>query len=488
MTLRGVWRGSDGEARRLLLGGSLLMAIALGGSTACSHDEGTPVTWYQEVAPLLARRCTTCHVEGGMAPFPLNDYQTARAHSRQILQQVESGAMPPFDAVEDEACTPRFSWVEDPRLSKEEKLTLSSWVSQDFPIGVEAQVPTYPIEKLANISKTLTPVEGFVTSGDRDQYICYVLDPEATEPATWLTGLQVHPDVVEVVHHAAINSMQAGPAQDELVARVGIGKPYECILQAGDSTVHVWTPGNQPMQMQPGVAALLTPGAKLVVQIHYHPAGRAHRADKTSIDLQFSTQWPSKLFFVYSMGNALGPPSLLPGPNDSPEGPEFKIPADAERHTEHMRMTVPAFNYDDVRIVSVNPHMHMAATHVSATLERPAPRRSDPQQECLANGKWNFDWQRTYIYDTPLGELPSLAEGDVLDLTCEWSNTISNPFVQRLLVDLNLPPRPFDLFFGIDTAGEMCSEIFGVVVDAPPRPTTNDAGASTLAIPPLLRR
>jgi len=127
----------------------------------------------------------------------------------------------------------------------------------------------------------------------------------------------------------------------------------------------------------------------------------------------------------------------------------------------------------------------MAATHIAAKLERPEPRRSDPQQECLANGKWNFDWQRTYIYDAPLAELPSIAEGDVLDLTCEWTNKLSNPFVRRLLVDLNLPPRPIDLVFGLDTAGEMCSEIFGVVVDAPPRPATFDA---TFTLPPLLAR
>jgi mono/diheme cytochrome c family protein len=482
MTSRpGVQNTSRGEARYPIVGVSLLLGLALGGAGACGDDT---VTWYQDVAPLLSQRCTACHVEGGMAPFPLNDYETARAHAQRILQQVESGAMPPFDAREEKDCTPRFGWVEDPRLSKEEKRALSTWVEQDFPIGVEEQVPTHPLEKLANISRTLTPEVGFITSGDKDQYICYVLDPQVTEPATWLTGLQLRPDVVEVVHHAVINSLKAGPAQDELVGRVGIGKPYDCAaFVAGDTAVHTWTPGNQPLQMQPGVAALLTPGSKLVVQLHYHPASRSYRADKTSLDLQFSKEWPSKVFFAFAMGNAIAPPDLLPGPNDPLEGPVFGIPANADKHTERMRLTVPGFNYEDVRIISVNPHMHMVGTHVSATLERPEVRGADPQKECLANGKWNFDWQRTYIYDASLAKLPSIAAGDVLELYCEWTNTLSNPFVQRLLVDLNLPPRPFDVAFGVDTAGEMCIEIFGVVVDAPPPPSTFDA---SFTLPPLL--
>jgi len=90
--------------------------------------------------------------------------------------------------------------------------------------------------------------------------------------------------------------------------------------------------------------------------------------------------------------------------------PEFRIPANAADHNEHMRITIPALgDLQDVRLYSVNPHMHMVGTHISAKLERPAARGNDPQQECVANGKWNFDWQRTYIYDAPLDELPSVA-------------------------------------------------------------------------------
>jgi hypothetical protein len=440
-------------------------------SAACGDEKPT---WYQDVAPMLSTHCNSCHVVGGIAPFPLDDYDTARARARQMIHQVEIGAMPPFDALEEQDCTPRHGWVEDPRLSQAQKDTLLAWADTGYSLGEEEAIPPPRSQDLLEVSRSMVPVEGFATSGDRDQFICYILDPGVHEPVTWLTGLQVKPELPEVVHHAVITSLPAGAQHDALIAEHGIGRPYDCGINTppGDFQVHVWTPGNQPMQMQPGIAIPLAGGSKLVMQVHYHPGSKVHKPDRTSIDLRFTSEWPSKIYVVHSMGNQLAAPQLQPGPNDRGGEPTFFIPANAVGHTEHMRMTVPPLGHADVRIYSVNPHLHLVGTHVSATLERPAARGKDPAKECVANGGWNFDWQRTYIYDRPFDELPTIAEGDVLDLKCTWNNTISNPFVQRMLLDANLPPRPIDLFYGEETNDEMCLEIFGLAVDAPPPPTS----------------
>jgi hypothetical protein len=456
------------------LGCSGALLIACGGQ---DEPPAARATWYQDVAPLLSGRCVSCHTSDGIAPFPLDDYDSAKAHAAQMLAQVEAGTMPPFDAREEADCTPRFGWVDDPRLSTEQKATLRAWVEDGYQVGDVAELAPPPSTALSGISKTLVPVEGFATSGDRDQFICYVLDPEVTAPVAWLTGLQVRPDLAEVVHHAVISEVVAGAEQDALVAQRGIGRPFDCGTATAPSNfvVHIWTPGNQPMQTQGDIAVPVTRGAKLVMQIHYHPAGVAHRPDQTAVDLRFSTTWPRKMYFVTALGNARSAPALLPGPGDG-ASPEFKIPRDVAEHTEHMRLTIPlGSGAQDVRLFSVNPHMHLVGTHISATLERPAARGSDPQTECLANGAWNFDWQRTYTYDTPLDTLPSIAPGDVLDIKCKWNNTIANPFVQRMLRDGNLPPVPIDVTLGEQTTNEMCLEIFGLAINAPARPTALDA-------------
>ena len=451
-----------------------LFALGLASVAACGSSEEEPpprATWYQNVAPLLANRCNSCHTAGGIGPFPLDDYETAKANSARMLQQIEIGAMPPFDAREEADCTPRHGWVDDPRLTPEEKTTIAVWAEDGHALGEVAELPKPKSQELANISKSLVPVEGFVTSGNKDQFICYVLDPGVTQPVAWLTGLQVRPDLDEVVHHAVISEVVAGAEQDALVRQRGIGKPFDCGTATAPSNfvVHIWTPGNQPMQTHPDIAVPVTRGAKLVMQIHYHPAGKTHPADKTAVDLQFSSVWPRKMYFVTALGNAADAPNLLPGPGDGAT-PIFKIPADAADHPEHMRITVPPLNTPDVRIFSANPHMHLVGTHISATIERPAARGKDPQKECLANGAWNFDWQRTYTYDAALDDLPSVQGGDVLDIQCKWNNTLANPFVQRMLTDSNLPQKPIDITLGEQTTNEMCLEIFGLSINAPAQP------------------
>ena len=128
-----------------------------------------------------------------------------------------------------------------------------------------------------------------------------------------------------------------------------------------------------------------------------------------------------------------------------------------------------------VTLYSANPHMHLIGTHISGKIERPAARGNDPQNECLANGNWNFDWQRTYIYDAPLDQLPSVQTGDVIDVQCHWNNTLDNPFVQRALADQGLN-APVDISLGEGgSTDEMCLEIFGIAVDAPPQPAARTA-------------
>ena len=130
------------------------------------------------------------------------------------------------------------------------------------------------------------------------------------------------------------------------------------------------------------------------------------------------------MYFVGAFGNATTAPQLLADPDDRTVNPEFRIPANKADHVEHMRFTVGDLGtLTNVRLYSANPHMHLIGSHISGSIERPAARGGDPQKECLANGNWNFDWQRTYIYDAPLDQLPSVQKDDIIDIQCHWNNT-----------------------------------------------------------------
>lgn len=466
----------------------LIHVVFIGlGLAACGTDEESDMpddpiaraTWYQDVAPILANRCMTCHQDGGIAPFELTQYETAVENSARMIHEIERGAMPPFDAREEADCTPRFGWIDDPRLTALEKETLKIWIEDGHALGTKAEIPAVPDTTLANISKTVTPAMPWTTSGTRDQFICFILDPQNTK-LEWLTGLQVRPDNKLVVHHAVITElMPQNPAFQTLIDQRGIGKPWDCgeAQQPGDFTVHVWTPGNQPMQTDGEIAVPIVANAKLVMQIHYHPAGLTNAPDATAIDLRYSQTWPKRMYAVAALGNSFAAPDLQPGEADNGP-PKFLIPAMAADHDEHMRITIPVGFPSDVKLFSANPHMHLVGTHISSTIERPAARGSDPKNECLANGAWNFDWQRTYQYNAPLDKLPTVMAGDVVDIKCKWDNSLANPFVHRMMNDAGLS-APIDVTLGEQTTNEMCLEIFGLSLPAPAQPP---AGVTALTV------
>src|SRR5262245_31471566 len=96
-------------------------------ATACgtdvdNRDDPVPepqprATWHQDVAPIMAQHCMGCHQPGGIGPFDMTTYDAAAENATRMLAAIETGVMPPFDARESPDCTPRFSWVDDPRLS-----------------------------------------------------------------------------------------------------------------------------------------------------------------------------------------------------------------------------------------------------------------------------------------------------------------------------------------------------------------------------------
>jgi hypothetical protein len=459
------------------------VAFAITAACGTNYEAPTPdsapaVTWYQDAGPIVAKHCMKCHQDGGIAPFSLTTYDAAANVAGQMIGQVQAKTMPPFNAEEAPECTPRFGWVDDPRLSAQEIQTLAAWVAGGAQAGTKVDIAVPTPTGLSGVTQTLAPTTPWVASGSRDQFICTILDPQTT--GEFVNGLQVRPGNAKVVHHVVVTEILASnPATAPFVAAHGIGTPFDCstFQQPGDLILDIWTPGNTPLETPTDLAVPIVAGAKIVMQIHYHPAGGVNDPDVTSIDLRASTTWPKRLYTMTAFGNAVAAPQLLPDPDDRVTGvPEFRIPANATDHWEHMQFVVPSLGtLTDVRFYSVNPHQHLIGTHARGTITRAAPTADQPATECLANGPWNFDWQRTYVYDAPLDALPSVAAGDVIDVTCHWNNSLTNTFEQRALADAGLV-APVDVTLGEgQSTDEMCLEIFGLSIPAPPPPTGRTA-------------
>lgn len=453
-------------------------AVPLLGCSSSSGDPadpGEPVagpTFHKDVAPILQQHCEGCHAPGQIAPFSLISYEDAKSTAGLIVERTQDGSMPPWGAINTDECAPRYGWKHDTRLSEAELATLEAWKNAGAPEGDPADAPAADAPKGADLTRVdleLQPQKPFVTSGEQDQMICFVLDPQLTEDV-WVNASKIVPGNLKVDHHGVIFIDPDG----ESVPLANEDGYYECFGSVGLNKVTFltpWVPGGQPTVFPENAGALLKAGSKLVLQMHYHPAGATAEPDLSKLQLQFHPGVPEYRANFVPIATPVPLPDgdgLQPGPDDA-NGVEFRIPANASAHTETIKRTLPEVLSDgqplpEMKVYSVQSHMHYVGVDEKISVRRAGASGSDPADECLLQTpKWDFNWQQTYTYDAPIEELPTLRAGDVLEVRCTYNNTLDNPFLKRALMEQNLT-SPQDVSFGETTLDEMCIGILNTFV------------------------
>ena len=164
-------------------------------------------TWHQDVAPLVAQHCASCHSADNIGSFlQFNDYATAKTLSSVLAAKVESREMPPFLAGETKECQPRHTWKDDPLLSEHEVALFVDWAASGALKGDPtnpAPLPNPTKKHLGEPYTVFTPDNTFTTPsepGIEDELICYVLEPELNQRQR-IKALKVIPDSITPVPH-----------------------------------------------------------------------------------------------------------------------------------------------------------------------------------------------------------------------------------------------------------------------------------------------
>lgn len=459
---------------------ALLSTLSLGG---CSSETGsatgqpgaggagaTPTagpTFHKDVKPILQQHCQGCHSPGQIAPFSLITYEEARAVSALSVKRTQDGSMPPWGARNTEECKPRFGWQHDPRLSEAELATLAAWNDSGTPEGDPRDAPPAvdPSQgsDLTRVDLALQPQKPFVASGEKDQMICFVLDPKLTKDV-YVNASKLTPQNLKVAHHAVVFIDETG----ESLAHANQDGYYECFGTPGLKSLSLltpWAPGAGPSVSPPNAGTPLRAGSKLVLQMHYHPAGATAAPDLTRLELQYNTEIPEYRAQFLAVAIPVPLPDgdgLQAGPDDE-NGIEFTIPPGASDHTETIKHTVGGGAGQEMKIASAMTHMHYVGVGQQITVHRPSAQGSDPADECLLQTRWDFNWQQTYTYDASIEALPTLREGDVVKVRCTYDNTLANPFLKRALLEQKLS-APQQVSYGETTLQEMCAGVLSVFV------------------------
>ena len=419
---------------------------------------GDAPTWYADIAPLLNERCAGCHTEGGIAPYAFTRYESTAPLAGALAAAVESGSMPPWGAAITDECTPPFGFKDDISLDADEVAMLRAWAEAGAPEGdpeFAAELPPPPDTELDPVDQVVQ-MEGSVTiDGTTDQFLCFSLDPGATEDR-YFDGMQIVPGNDKIVHHVLVFLDESGDTAND----AGPDGSFDCDAGGLDGTLlGAWAPGTVPMRMPEDVGMRVVAGSRIVLNIHYHhPTGLGPEVDdSTRVQLDWMDEQPTWRGEMVLVGNSNDPAELLPNAGDRTDTPEFRIPAGAQGHLEEMVFEIPS-DLPQLRVWAVGSHMHYVGTNMQIRF------RGDGYDDCmLETPNYSFEWQRLYNYDAPLDQLPLAIGGDEIYLRCEYDNSMNNPYVVEALDQQGLD-APIDVVLGEETLDEMCLGMFGIAV------------------------
>lgn len=238
-------------------------ALAVSVRPVATHPRiTTTLLWNKEIAPILQRRCFSCHTPDNVA-FPLTTYAEARPWAQAIREEILTRHMPPWVAV------PGYGrFANDPGLTQGEWDLLVAWVDGGAPSGqtlAEEQtaavfVPAGAAWEAGEPSVTLAMPDAHDVAARAGDFVRRVEVPTLLKAATRVRGLAFKPGNRRVVRYAAVR-------------------------EAGTNRwLFTWTPWATHMMLPEGTAYVLPAGARLVVDIGYR-GGDTPTTDRSEVGL-----------------------------------------------------------------------------------------------------------------------------------------------------------------------------------------------------------
>ncbi len=394
------------------------------------------MTYYDDVAPIFADRCVSCHHENTVAPMPLRTYEHAFAYRKAIEAAVGERTMPPWSP--DNACR---NYRENRSLTEEQIATVLAWVRQGAPAGTPPVSPaplTFTTTSLSRVDHTVVgPVYSIAPpAGELDDHRCFLVD-WPYENTRYITGAEILPGNLALAHHVGV--IVAGPdkvAAAEALDAADPGPGWRCDGGGGEvasGMISAWAPGMRGRDFPPGHGVAIEPGSKIVLDMHYNTLFAAGGTDQTRVNFKLEKA-ARRLFpmLILSLNWLTGAFRIQPG-----EERTFEFEYDPTILTMGRRFKIH------------NAYLHM---HQLGRSGRLLLQRSDGTEECLLDlPRFDFSWQSEYWFEEPVTVFPD----DRLYIQCTIDNTAGN---QRVVNGVRETPRLVE--WGGDYPDEMCAGFF----------------------------
>jgi len=344
-------------------------------------DDSAP-TFHREILPLLHGHCMECHRSGEIGPFNVSTLEEVRGWAEMMLETMEQQRMPPWHAAAGHGEFKNARQLPDDAIP-----LFRRWIEAGMPAGDAAAAPPSPAFvdgwRLPREPDLVVPLGrrpyAVPASGTVD-YQYFVADPHLEEE-TWVAAAQVVPGVPSVVHHAIVFT-----------------RPENLAEFRGLGFVTAYVPGQRGTTFPPGHARRIPARSKFVFQMHYTPDGR-EREDLTRVGI---VRIPREEVTHEVITQAA-------------VEQDFEIPPNTAAHEVHAELK--GFTRGST-LLAVSPHMHLRGKAFELRA-----RRGEQSETLLSVPHYDFNWQHTYEFATPL----PLDDVDALEIVAVFDNSAGNP-------------------------------------------------------------
>jgi hypothetical protein len=375
-------------------------------ATAAFASGADKVTFSETIAPILYGNCVTCHRPGEAAPFALISYDDAKRRGALIATVTQSRYMPPWHAAHGYG-----EFADERRLTDAQIAAIGQWVKDGMPEGDPKKMPKLPEFPngwhLGKPDLILEMPVGFdVPASGPDIYRNFVVPARLAEDK-WVRAVEFRPSARKVVHHAlfAYDASGAVAKLDGADGRPGFSGMSAIGISGGpgnSGSLGGWAVGATPLFLPEGLAFPFPKGSDFVLQMHFHPTGKAE-TERSTIGIYFADKAPEKRLA------AVQAPALFGF------GAGIHIPAGEKSYTIKDSLTLPV----DVTAFSVGAHAHYVAKEMKATATLP----DGSTKPLLWIQDWDFNWQDRYAYKSPV----PLPKGTRIDVVLTYDNSADNP-------------------------------------------------------------
>ncbi|MBS01788.1 MAG: hypothetical protein CMQ24_03670 [Gammaproteobacteria bacterium] len=380
-----------------------------GNGRAITSAAFEPVSYTNDIAPMLAEHCAGCHHEGGIAPWAMTNHAMIKGWSAMIREVVQTRRMPPGQ-IDTHVGKPILDVA---GLTPDEHRTLLRWIDAGAPSDVNTETPD-PLTGLEYDTKRFSlgepdlvytvPVQEIPATGVIDYR--YVPVPLKLDRDVWVRAMEFIPGDRQVLHHVIA---YVSTPSDRSMRGIQTG------VARGES-VGGFAPGRQPDQFRDNSGRLIRKGSSLLLQMHYTTTGRA-TTDETEIGIYLHDAPPQHVMSGGVAGQR-----------------RFMVPPHAREHKLEGVQEIAR----DAWLYELNPHMHFRGKYMNYSVEYPDGR----SEMVLSVPKYDFNWQFNYVLADPL----FLPAGSKIIARGAMDNSAQNP---------GNPDPSTPVHFGLQTKHEM---------------------------------